>query len=280
MNRNISTARHTARFTLIELLVVIAIIAILAAMLLPALQSARETAQASNCTSNLRQLNPVYMFYNEDYKGYLPCLDNAGGQGAVNSAGETISAKNWLNDLVAKYLHRAKANTTPVKVLFCPSEKDKEDITTTYGLNYLIATAGAGKGIKTSRFANPSRTAMLVENSGHLCYACDAAKPSDDTHATGSAYGPNRAPNADRWNRSPAWRPSRTRRKKCSKTPISTAGSSTTRGRPSTACDAVSHHSRTGQLRFSASIRSSAEGATAKGCPTAESSAISLALSP
>ena len=195
MKNNLSPARHAARFTLIELLVVIAIIAILAAMLLPALHSARETAQASNCTSNLRQLNQVYMFYNEDYKGYLPCLDNAGGQGAVNSAGETISAKNWLNDLVAKYLHRAKANTTPVKVLFCPSEKDKEDITTTYGLNYLIATAGAGKGIKTSRFANPSRTAMLVENYGHLCYACDAAKPSDDKHATGSAYGQNRAPN-------------------------------------------------------------------------------------
>ena len=182
------------KFTLIELLVVIAIIAILAAMLLPALQSARDTAQASNCTSNLRQLSQVYMFYNEDYKGYLPCLDNAGGQGAVNSAGETITQKNWLNDLVAKYLHRAKANTTPVKVLFCPQENEKVDITTTYGLNYLIATQGAGKGIKTSRFSNPSRTAMLVENYGHLCYACDAVKPAGDKHDAAN-YGKNRAPN-------------------------------------------------------------------------------------
>ena len=180
-----------SRFTLIELLVVIAIIAILAAILLPALQSARETANATNCLSNMHQLGQIYMFYNEDYKGYLPCLDNAGGQGAVNSAGETITQKNWLNDLVAKYLHRAKANTTPVKVLFCPSEKDKEDITTTYGLNYLIATQGAGKGIKTSRFSNPSRTAMLVENYGHLCYACDALNPAGQ-HVTGN-IGPNRA---------------------------------------------------------------------------------------
>ena len=181
-------------FTLIELLVVIAIIAILAAMLLPALQSARDSAKATNCTGNLRQLNQVYMFYNEDYKGYLPCLDNVGGAGARNSQGEVISAKNWLNDLVAKYLHRANANTTPVKVLFCPGENEKEDITTSYGLNYLIATRGAGKGIKTSEFSSPSRTAMLVENYGHLCYYGGVVNPAGK-HATGSAYGNNRAAN-------------------------------------------------------------------------------------
>ena len=188
-----SPERRGTRFTLIELLVVIAIIAILAAILLPALQQSRESANASKCASNMRQLCQIYMFYNEDYKGYLPCLDNAGGAGARSSSGETVSAKNWLNSLVEKYLRRAKADVTPVEVLFCPGQSDKADITTNYGLNYLIATRGPGKGIKSNEFVMPSRTSMLVDNYGHLCYYGGVVN-STGKHATGSSYGLNRAP--------------------------------------------------------------------------------------
>ena len=60
------------RFTLIELLVVIAIIAILAAMLLPALSAARARAQASSCTSNLKQQGIMQIAYKECTSPSLP----------------------------------------------------------------------------------------------------------------------------------------------------------------------------------------------------------------
>ena len=82
-------------------------------------------------------------------------------------------------------------STEPYKLLFCPNETVTEDITTNYGLNYLIATENK-IGIKTTRFKHASKTGMLVENTGHLCYYCDVTNPLGK-HATGSSYGNNRA---------------------------------------------------------------------------------------
>ena len=179
----------TAHFTLIELLVVIAIIAILAAMLLPALQNARGRAQGVSCLSNAKQLGSIYLFYADDYNSYLPCRDNLAG--GFTPGGESISAKTWLDGVVLYYLRRDNASKESVDLLRCPLEMATEDITTNYGLNYLIATEN-GKGLKTSSFNNSGKTAMLVENYGHLCYASDAANPGK-VHVTGN-IGPNRAP--------------------------------------------------------------------------------------
>jgi len=67
--------RHGFGFTLIELLVVIAIIAILAAMLFPTFARARESARASTCLSNLKQIALATLLYAQDYDERFPLAE-------------------------------------------------------------------------------------------------------------------------------------------------------------------------------------------------------------
>src|SRR5208337_4791716 len=65
-------SRSTKGFTLIELLTVIAIIAILASILFPVFAKAREKAQATVCTSNIKQLATAMLMYCTDYDNRFP----------------------------------------------------------------------------------------------------------------------------------------------------------------------------------------------------------------
>ena len=61
-------------FTLIELLTVIAIIGILAAILIPVVSSVRESARASKCVSNLRQIGMAFHAFAADNQDRFPGL--------------------------------------------------------------------------------------------------------------------------------------------------------------------------------------------------------------
>jgi prepilin-type N-terminal cleavage/methylation domain-containing protein len=70
-------ARVSVAFTLVEMLVVIAVIGILAAILLPALGRAKESARATACLNNLRQVGTALQLYVQDNNNRLPVMYDA-----------------------------------------------------------------------------------------------------------------------------------------------------------------------------------------------------------
>ncbi len=87
-------------FTLIELLVVIAIIAVLVAILLPAVQQARESARASQCRNNLKQIGLALHNYESTHSVFPPANTSRlrSGVWSYNS-----SAASWT--VADKHLH-------------------------------------------------------------------------------------------------------------------------------------------------------------------------------
>ncbi len=92
-------ARKRHAFTLIELLVVISIIALLIAILLPALARARDSARATQCLSNMRQVGLGLHMFADEHRNLLPKAESD----QYNDAGDTWwpnPARYWVDNLL------------------------------------------------------------------------------------------------------------------------------------------------------------------------------------
>lgn len=138
LDRHAWGQQRSVGFTLIELLVVISIIALLAAMLLPAISMVRDSAKASICTSNLRQVGMAFSAYGGENEGLMPppyLVDRVTGLGVNYQASIDAGVPHyfWYGALVG-YLEEAQSKAS--KVYTCPSSCFPKPSNRGWGLSY------------------------------------------------------------------------------------------------------------------------------------------------
>lgn len=144
-------------FTLIELLVVIAIIAILAAILFPVFSQAKQTAKATSCMSNLRQLDISFMMYQNDNEDIFPL-------GAYGTAANTT----FWHDIVDPYVKNKQVWLCPCSQVKTTEASGAQTTHFGYNVRYLTTLAldfsnlATQNGVSSTTVEDPSNTVALT----------------------------------------------------------------------------------------------------------------------
>jgi len=153
--------KKNSLFTLIELLVVIAIIAILAAMLLPALAKAKEKAQTTSCTNNLKQIGLGAHMYAGDKNDNLP---NFNASAYLYTSGHPTAAEMSVKTNWWVALNRYVKND---KCFACPADANP------YG--FAASTGVWADGISYGINGAPAQAAAYEAASGAITVPADVS---------------------------------------------------------------------------------------------------------
>lgn len=200
-------------FTLVELLTVIAIVGILAAIIIPVVGRVRDSAKATHCVSNLRQMGTAARLYSQDHKNWTPPLGYKFFQAVWPYAYSTsktiaISGSDLPPDLAGS-------------IFECPKATDDSAPTVTtkrsYGINsYLGPNTSTDKttlGVPLNLIATPSAAALagdVKNSSGLLTSTCNDRHNSKmnvvyvDGHAAAITLTAE-ITDASAWNTNPFW---------------------------------------------------------------------------
>lgn len=155
-------------FTLTELLVVIAIIGILAAIIIPTVGKVRDSARATQCASNLRQVFNLYMIDVQENRGRTPA------DVEVDPVTQATKSIVWIDRIAAKYFAAAESKGIS-QSLGCPIQiNDKPGVVTnaaksqraprTYSsnrdLNRTITSPYSPTVRSLASFVSPARTVL------------------------------------------------------------------------------------------------------------------------